>query len=96
MDGVTPVTVVFTPEGLTVVSIKGGTTYKRVIPWKEMYKLGLRGEKVTGSAVVKQISKKVNEMVASNVKSMNSNKEFLKTLKSRPAPLLPPRKATSY
>jgi hypothetical protein len=94
MDGVTPVTVVFTPEGVTVISIKGSTTYNRLIPWKEMYKLGLRGEKFTGPAFTKQLAKKVDELVASNVKNMDSNKEFLKRMR-RTKVLLPPRPAAA-
>ena len=90
MDGVTPVTVVFGPEGLTVVSIKGSTTYKRLISWKEIYALGLRGEKMTRTAFVKQISGKFKEVIDSNVKNMDSNKELLKRMR-RTTTLPPPR-----
>jgi hypothetical protein len=94
MDGMTPVSVLVNPEGVTIISIKGSTTYKRLIPWKEMYKLGLRGEKVTGPAFTKQLAKKVDELVASNVKNMDSNKEFLKRMR-RTKVLLPPRPAAA-
>ena len=93
MDGVTPVSVLFNPEGVTVISINGRTTRKRLISWKELHKLGLRGEKVTGPAFTKQITKKVNELVDSNIKNMNSNKEFLKKMR-RTVTIPPPRPQT--
>lgn len=90
MNGKTPCYVSFSPEGLTIASIKGTATYRRVLSWEEIYKIGLRGEKVTGNAVVKQISKQVKKVIDSNVKSMASNKEFLKKFNSRPI-LIPAR-----
>lgn len=98
MDGVTPVSVVFGPAGVQIISIKGGSTYRRVIPWKEAYKMGLRGEKVSGPAFVKEIARQVSKAVDSNIKNMNSNKEFLKGIKKRKIllpPPLPPRSASA-
>jgi len=95
MDGLTPVSVVLTPEGMLITSLKNKAAYQKTITWKELHKIGLKGKKVSGGELLKKIAKRAQDVVKGNLKSLESHKKFMKDMndaRSRRAsvPLPPP------
>lgn len=86
MDGLTPVSVVFTPEGMLITSLKNKAGFQKTITWKELHKIGLKGKKVSGGELLKKIAKRAQDVVKGNLESLENHKKFMKDMKSLPRP----------
>lgn len=95
MDGMTPVSVMFNQEGIIVTSLKKEAGYQKTISWKELYRIGLKGKRLSAKGalkgVVKQLTEKAHEVIKENEKRAEQHKRFMKDMKSLPKPMLPPR-----
>lgn len=85
----------FRPDGLFLTVIETGKTYQRLIPWKELYRLAKRGEKMTAKGMLKKVTDQVSRAVKSNQAFTAASEERLNELKkiNQARPLLPPKAA---
>jgi|SRR3990172_1852788 len=70
-------------QGITVSALKDGKMYQRLLSWDELYKMALRGDKLTKAGFAKKVTDKANEIVKSNEAMIASNKESAAQSKRR-------------
>jgi hypothetical protein len=85
----------FRPDGLFLTVIEDGKTYQRLIPWKELYRMAKRGEKMTAHGMLKKVTDQVSRAVKSNQAFTAASEKRLDELKkvNQERPLLPPKVA---
>lgn len=90
-----PVGGIFRPDGLFLTVIEAGKTYQRLIPWKELYRMAKRGEKMTAAGMLKKVTDQVSRAVKSNEAFTAASEARLNELKkvNRERPVLPPKAA---
>lgn len=100
-----PVSAQFTADGLMVTVIEGKKIYYKILSWKDLYKLGKKGKKVTPPQMVQDMTSKLDDMMVKNAKRDEERQKALEELKrkystpvrvARPEPLAPVMPVPQY
>jgi len=89
-----PVGGIFRPDGLFLTVFEVGKTYQRLIPWKELYRMAKRGEKMTSNGMLKKVVDQVS--LAAKISqdfTAASERRLADFKKIQPSLVLPPKAA---
>lgn len=78
-----PVSAMFSVDGLMLTVIEGKKVYYKILSWKELYKLGKTGKKMTPPEMVKKMTDKLDDMMADRAKSDAERQKALDELKRK-------------
>lgn len=78
-----PVSAMFTADGLMLTVIEGKNLYHKTVSWKELYKIGKKGKKMTPPDYVKTMTAKLDDMLSQRAKDDAERQKALDELKKK-------------
>lgn len=93
-----PVSAMFTIDGLLLHVIEKDKLYQKTLSWRDLYKIGKKGKKMTPTGMVKTVTNKFDDLIKqhtdSNVRSQKLLDDMKKFRETRPVvsavPVMPP------
>lgn len=85
-----PVGGIFRPDGLFLTLVEGDSLTHRLLTWNDLEKLARRGKKQKATGMLRDFTKKVDDMIVDSEKRSQESKARLKELQ---ALAVPPRAA---